>query len=143
MFPPEQLGGLNDFVFQIGSIWPSWQSTLSVCLYQVDGRSTWNQVLLPALGGDEIFVLNDEDERAAAPSGLLHFFHAPEVGFSPAAQHITDHTEVLGFFQSEKYYADKTIVRSWFRFAEHITAPVHELYDHMDLSHAVSLSLRI
>lgn len=102
------------------------------------------QFFFPAWEGDEIFILDDADERAVAPSGLLHSFNAaPEAGFSPAAQNITDHTEVVGYFQSEKYYADKAIVRSWFRFAEHVTAPVHKLYDHVDLSNAVSLSLRV
>ena len=58
----------------------------------------------PHWDGDDIFYLQDEDERADSPAGITKYYNPePQNGFTPEALSVTDNTEVDGFFQSEKY----------------------------------------
>jgi Glycosyl transferase family 11 len=98
----------------------------------------------PAWEGDQIFDLKDEETRAVAPDGILHHFDpTPEAGFCPRALGITDYTEIQGFFQSDKYYPDKAVVRSWYSFRPEIVHSVESLFPPSLLEDAVSISLRL
>jgi Glycosyl transferase family 11 len=98
----------------------------------------------PGWEGDQLFDLGDQHIRADAPRGLLHHFDsAPEVGFCPQALDIADHTEIQGFFQSESYYPDKALVKSWYSFRSDIIQSVESLYPRSLLQEAVSISLRL
>src|SRR6266404_1475854 len=98
----------------------------------------------PTWEGDQIFDLRDKDIRAVAPSGILHHFDsAPEGGFCPRALAITDHTEIQGYFQSDKYYPDKVLVKSWYSFRPEIVDSVESLFPRALLKDAVSISLRL
>jgi hypothetical protein len=98
----------------------------------------------PAWEGDQIFNLKDEQTRAVAADGILHHFDpAPEAGFCPRALTITDHTEIQGFFQSDKFYPDKALVKSWFAFRPEIVQSAEALFPPSVLESAVSISLRL
>lgn len=98
----------------------------------------------PKWDGDDIFDLRDGEERAAMLSGITkHFDQGPQVGFTADALKITDHTEIQGFFQSEKFYPDKDIVRDWFDFKPAVKDAALRSYSDAYLGEAVSLSLRI
>src|SRR4028119_1267925 len=80
-------------------------------------RRLGTQFFCPKWDGDELFNLNDEGERASEPSGIIHHFDAhPQPGFTSEALSIGDHTEIQGYFQSEKYFLDKQL-RSEERFS--------------------------
>jgi len=97
----------------------------------------------PPWVGDEVFHLNDQDERAQIPEGISRFYEGPknDCGFNEEAMHIQDGTDVKGFFQSEKYFDNKDDVRSWFTFNEKITR-VTERLKHIDFEQSTSMSLR-
>lgn len=98
----------------------------------------------PTWEGDQIFDLEDEEVRAVAARGILHHFDsAPEGGFCPRALEIADHTEIQGYFQSEKYYSDKALVKSWYSFRREIVHSVESLFPKSLLEDAVSISLRL
>ena len=98
----------------------------------------------PTWEGDQIFDLKDEEVRAVAARGILHNFDsAPEGGFCPRALEIADHTEIQGYFQSEKYYSDKALVKSWYSFRREIVHSVESLFPESFLEDAVSISLRL
>ena len=98
----------------------------------------------PAWEGDQIFDLKDDEIRAVAPQGIVHHFDsAPEAGYCPRALEITDHSEIQGFFQSNKYYPDKALVRSWYSFRPEIVRSVESLFRQSLLENAVSISLRL
>src|SRR5258708_16889936 len=79
----------------------------------------------PAWEGDQIFDLRDEAIRADAPRGILHSFDpAPQGGFFAPSLAIADNTEIQGFFQSDKYYPDKTLVKSCYSFRPEIVGYV-------------------
>ena len=106
-------------------------------------RRLRTQFYCPPWDGDAIFDLQEGDERAPAPAGITARFDAsPEPGFAPAAMSIGDHTEVSGFFQSERYYPDKAAVRRWFSFKEVIVDAVRSRVE-LDPEATVSVSLRI
>lgn len=66
------------------------------------------QFFCPQWDGDSIFNLQDEDERATEPVGIVHYFDpSPEAGFTSEALLIGDNTEIQGFFQSEKFYSNR------------------------------------
>jgi len=98
----------------------------------------------PPWVGDEVFHLNDKDERAQAPEGISRFYEEPvnDCGFKEEAMQIQDETNVNGFFQTEKYFDNKDEIRSWFMFKEKITK-VKERFQHIDFEQSTSLSLRI
>lgn len=96
------------------------------------------------MGRDSIFVLNDEDERSQTPGDMRFFYDsAPEAGFTEHASSIVDHTEIQGYFQSEKYYDDPSEVRSWYTFQPGIVKNVDSRYGHLFGKGVASLSLRL
>lgn len=98
----------------------------------------------PTWGGDELFDLNDSGLRSAEPEGIfIDFDSHPEAGYDTGALNILDHTEIQGFFQSEKYFQDKMRVRSWYQFKSSIVAAVHEKFDIAHVESAVSFSARL
>jgi hypothetical protein len=98
----------------------------------------------PAWEGDQIFNLEDQDLRAAAPRGILHHFNsAPEAGYCARALGILDHTEIEGFFQSDEYYPDKARVKSWYSFRPEIIRSVESSFPPSLLKDSVSISLRL
>ena len=102
------------------------------------------QFFCPKWDGDDIFELQDETERAQESSGIIHFFDPyPKSGFTPEASSIVDNTEIQGFFQSEKYYPDKLLVRQWYTFRDEIITEVDKLYGEILQMDCVSFSLRI
>jgi len=102
------------------------------------------QFFCPKWDGDDIFDLQDESERTSAPLGIIHYYDAhPGVGFSPDAFSIQDNTEILGFFQSEKFYSDNQLVRKWYTFRDEIVTEAEKLYGNILKQDCVSFSLRI
>jgi hypothetical protein len=89
-------------------------------------------------------VLRDEDERADTPSGIVHHFDSgSQAGFGCEALTIGDNTEIQGYFQSEKYYPDKQLVREWYTFRSEIVAEVEKRYGGIPPQKCASFSLRI
>ena len=128
---PEFYGRLGNHLFQYAYV----RST---------ARRLGTSFYCPPWDGQTIFKLGDENERAEAPSGIVHHFDpSPQAGFVPEAMQVGDHTEVRGFYQSEKYYPDKAAVRQWYTFNDEITAEVQSRYAHVPLEDCPSLSLRI
>src|SRR4051812_23404304 len=102
------------------------------------------QFFCPTWDGDQIFDLDDSAVRASAPSGIVHRWGPGEQpGYTKDALTIGDNTEIEGFFQSEKYYADKERVRGWFRFRKEIVDEVQERYKAIPWAQTTSFSLRI
>jgi hypothetical protein len=98
----------------------------------------------PKWDGDDIFDLNDSGLRSIAPEGIYIDFDAhPEAGYNIGALNIRDHTEIQGFFQSEKYFSDKMRVRSWYQFKNSIVEAVHEKFDIAHVESSVSFSARL
>jgi Glycosyl transferase family 11 len=98
----------------------------------------------PAWEGDDIFELDDAAAREPAAHGIRTQFNAhPHSGFWLEACRISDHTEIEGFFQSERYYADPARVRRWYRFREPIVDRVRARTDLTAFNSSASLSLRI
>lgn len=98
----------------------------------------------PHWDGDDIFDLADQSERAAEPAPTLHFFDpGREAGYCAGALTIQDHTEIQGFFQSERYYASAQTVRAWYAFKPDIVHSAHQRHPSVEFDKAVSLSLRI
>jgi hypothetical protein len=98
----------------------------------------------PPWEGDEIFDLQDAPLRAGAPANIVHHFDpAPEGGFCSRTLEIADHTEIQGFFQSEKYYPDRALVRSWYSFRPEVIQTVERSFPRSLLQDAVSISLRL
>ena len=111
---------------------------------RVAAQRLGTQFFCPRWDGDDIFNLQDEGERASVPSGITNYFNpSPQNGFTPEGLSIGDHTEVQGFFQSEKYYPDKQLVRKWYTFRNEIVAEVEKLYSDVLKRDCVSFSLRI
>ena len=107
-------------------------------------RRLGTQFFCPKWDGDDIFNLNDEGERASEPSGIIHYFDPhPQAGFTSEARSIGDHTEIQGYFQSEKYYSDKGLVREWYTFKNEIVTEVEKLYGDILQRDCVSFSLRL
>lgn len=111
---------------------------------RITARRLGTQFFCPKWEGDDIFNLDDEGERASEPSGIIHHFDAhPKAGFTSEALSIGDHTEIQGFFQSEKYYSDKRLVREWYTFNNEIVTEVEKLYGDILQRDCVSFSLRL
>jgi hypothetical protein len=62
-------------------------------------------------------------------------------GFNPDALTIEDGTEIIGFFQTERYW-NRDIVKNWYRFRENRTRRVREKYKEIDFAKSVALHLR-
>lgn len=91
--------------------------------------------------GDEVFLLNDEKERAADLSGVHSAYRQKSLNFDRKDLEIQDGTDIYGFFQSEKYL-DAEKVRAWYTFKPQVLSRVREKYRHMDFSKAAGLHLR-
>jgi len=97
----------------------------------------------PKWDGDSIFELRDECDRVNTPSGIIHHFDLPQVGFALEALSVGDNTEIQGYFQSEKYYPNQQLVREWYTFRDDIVAEVTKHYRGVPLQDCTSFSLRI
>lgn len=101
------------------------------------------QFFCPPWDGDLFFDMHDEHLRATAAQGISkHYHQGAQAGFSASALDIKDHTEIVGFFQSAKYYEDQGRVRSWFSFKEEVRRSAIVKFPDIDFSKCVSLSLR-
>jgi Glycosyl transferase family 11 len=98
----------------------------------------------PSWDGDDLFDLDDAGVREASARDIRHQFNAnPHAGYWPEACRIGDHTEIEGYFQSERYYPDAARVRHWYRFLEPLVGSVRARADLPALNESASLSLRI
>lgn len=94
--------------------------------------------------GDRYFELNDKEIRSSKPVHIDKYYVEPkgEPWYREDATAINDGTDILGHFQSEKYYNDKDEVRSWYKFKDEIRK-VKDSYQFIDFSESTSISLRI
>lgn len=97
----------------------------------------------PAWLGDDIFTLNDRDERAPAPEGITRRYIQPKdnCGFDPQARFIKDHTDVLGYFQSPRHF-DPAAAREWYTFRDDAVAAVRDKYRGLDFARCVGVHFR-
>lgn len=102
--------------------------------------------------GDEVFDLDDEMERAKSPDATKYLYHefnlnyvkneTRDCGYNPRAMEIGDHTEIHGFFQTEKYW-NKDDVRRWYRFREEKITAVRDEYRKIDFANTAGLHVRL
>lgn len=98
----------------------------------------------PDWEGDQIFDLSDQSLRADSPSGLEKIYNqSGGAGYTESALHIQDNTDIEGYFQSNKYYADESAVKQWFSFKDEVKFSALEKYSDVNFSFALSLSLRL
>jgi hypothetical protein len=111
---------------------------------RISARRLGTRFQCPAWIGDRIFCLDDAAERVDAPPVLDKTYRQPDenVGFEPGALRVEDGTEVSGYFQSERYFADEAAVRRWYRFREDAVAAAEVRFAHVDWSDSVGLHLR-
>lgn len=136
---------------------PEFRGRLGNHLYQYAFvRSMANRLgvkfFAPTWLGDEIFYLNDEKDRATCPESPKHTYYQFDLdyertqtrdgGYNPEAMEIGDHTEIHGFFQSEKYW-NKGDVRRWYRFREEKISTVRNEYRRIDFGNSVGLHIRL
>lgn len=95
--------------------------------------------------GDEIFCLNDEEQRAMSPSSIRKQYVAPieHSGHLEEYLQIPDGTDIDGYFQSELNFADPDRVRKWFQWNSEATKRIRCQYSHLDLSQAVGVHVRM
>lgn len=93
--------------------------------------------------GDKIFLLGDRDERSDEAPVSSKVYQEPKTrfGFNRGALEIEDGTDVLGFFQTEKYF-DRRMVEKWFSFKEEQIGGIKKKYQRIDFSNATGLHLR-
>lgn len=102
------------------------------------------QFWCPEWEGDQIFDLADQNLRASSPSGLYKKYNqSGGAGYTESALHIRDNTDIEGYFQSNRYYADEDAVRKWFSFKDEVKFSALKKYPDIDFSFALSLSLRL
>ena len=94
--------------------------------------------------GDKVFCLNDEDERATVIEGIHREYvqSRSNSGFEEDALSIKDGTDTYGYFQSERYFLDRSLVRGWYTFSDEAIISVRENHRHLDFSADVSLHFR-
>lgn len=97
----------------------------------------------PPWAGDEIFQLNDDSERSRVPGSTARTYRQPldRCGFLDSALRIEDGTDILGYFQSEKYF-DREAVTRWYTFRPERVAAVQSRYEHLDLTQCTGVHLR-
>ena len=97
----------------------------------------------PGWEGDTVFLLNDETERTSVPGPTDKTYRQPlqNCGFLDSALHIEDGTDIVGYFQSEKYFDRKAVTR-WYTFRPERVAPVQDKYRHVDLARCAGIHLR-
>jgi hypothetical protein len=93
--------------------------------------------------GDEVFELNDSDERALEPINIHQIYNQPShcSGFNQDALSIKDGTDITGYFQTERYW-DRDIIREWYRFRENKICRVRRKYEQIDFTKSVAIHLR-
>jgi hypothetical protein len=93
--------------------------------------------------GDRVFLLDDEDERSRLPQSTENVYRQPRenVGFIVSALHIEDDTEIVGYFQAERYF-DRAAVTRWYTFRPEIVGAVQRKYQHLDLAQCTGIHLR-
>jgi hypothetical protein len=93
--------------------------------------------------GDEVFLLNDSEERAPKPLKVSHTYMEPNcyTGFNKEAALIEDETKIAGFFQTERYW-NRDLIIQWFRFRDDKTARVREKYRGIDFNDSVGVHFR-
>lgn len=93
--------------------------------------------------GDSIFALDDDRERATGAIGIERSYLQPrhECGFDKGAMKIENDTEILGNFQSERYF-HRDVVKKWYVFKEEAVTAVKEKYKNIDFSNSVGIHLR-
>lgn len=97
----------------------------------------------PEWAGDSLFSLNDENERAKEAVNIDKFYFEPKNNgeFNKGALAIQDNTDILGFFQTEKYF-DKNEVKKWYTFRPEVVSAVRDRYKHIDFSKSTGMHLR-
>lgn len=97
----------------------------------------------PEWAGDKIFLLNDENERDAIPGPTGKEYRQPlgNGGFIDSALRIEDGTDILGYFQAERYF-DRESVTRWYTFRPEVVAAVQGKYRHIDLAQCAGIHLR-
>jgi hypothetical protein len=99
----------------------------------------------PRWVGDQVFQLDDADERAPAPVGIDKWYHqrpTDSAGFEQRALTIEDGTDIYGYFQSERFFVDRDEVRGWYRFRNECVADVDRRHAGIDFSDSVGVHLR-
>jgi hypothetical protein len=93
--------------------------------------------------GDEIFLLHDSAERVEKPTEIYQSYMEPplHVGFNQNAMEIGDGTDIIGYFQTQKYWNGE-LVRKWYSFRETKTCRVREKYREIDFDESTGMSLR-
>jgi len=108
---------VHDCIQQVGELWQTRESIISICFLRDRAQRLGIQFWCPDWEGDQIFDLADQDLRADSPSGLDKIYtQSGEAGYTESALHIQDNTDIEGYFQSNKYYADESAVKQWFSF---------------------------
>jgi len=97
----------------------------------------------PEWVGDRIFLLNDESERTGTPGLTDKEYRQPpgNAGFIDSALRIEDGTDILGYFQAERYF-DRESVTRWYTFRPEVVAAVQKKYRHVDLAQCAGIHLR-
>ncbi len=97
----------------------------------------------PEWRGDKIFLLNDEQERSRVPAPMKTLYRQPleNCGFVESALHIEDGTDIIGFFQAERYF-DRGKVTRWYTFRPESVRAAQESYRHIDLAQCTGIHLR-
>jgi hypothetical protein len=97
----------------------------------------------PEWRGDKIFLLNDEHERSRVPAPMKTLYRQPleNCGFVESALHIEDGTDIIGFFQAERYF-DRGKVTRWYTFRPESVRAAQESYRHIDLAQCTGIHLR-
>lgn len=98
----------------------------------------------PSWKGEELFNLNDEDEKVDQPEGITKEYQeiSSNPGYNEDAKNIEDGTEIFGYFQTEKHYDHPDLVRQWFTFKEEKINSIKEKFKDFDFSNSVGMHLR-
>jgi hypothetical protein len=98
----------------------------------------------PAWIGDQVFDLNDQDERALSPQDIVRTYSHPplEPGFHARAMDAGDGTDYDGYFQSERYFESEP-VNEWYRFKDRAVHDVRKKYEFIDFHSSVGMHVRL
>jgi hypothetical protein len=93
--------------------------------------------------GDEVFLLQDSKEKAEKPVNIRVAYREPVsyTGFNEAAMDIADETDILGWFQTEKYW-DRNTIQKWYQFRENKIQRILEKYRQVDFANSTGIHLR-
>jgi hypothetical protein len=92
--------------------------------------------------GDRIFQLNDGSERTRECGPVnKEYKEGNNCGFVKSALRIKDGTEILGYFQSFRYF-DRAKVGRWYTFKDDAIASIRTKYPHIDFTESTGIHLR-